>query len=199
MGDLMDVLQGALGGRSVDGIASQLGVDRATAQNAIGVALPVLIGALSRNASTPQGADALNRAVERDHDGSVLDDVIGMVTGGGGAGESILGHVLGGQRSSVQSGIGRASGLDAATVAKLLAILAPIVMGALGRAKGQGNLDSGGLADVLSRAQDDVRQQAPAQTDLLTQMLDANHDGSIADDVARLGTSVLGGLFGRKG
>lgn len=233
MSELMQILGQALDGQAVDQISNQLGMDRDSAQNAIGLAIPVLVGALSRNASTPEGARALESAVERDHDGSILDNLGGLLGGGGGGdllggggagggllgqvlgsvlgggggapaqsdgggllgggiGAAILRHVLGGRQAGVEQGVGRATGLDAATVGQLLAILAPIVMGALGRARQGG----GGLDSILGGAQQEVQQQAPAANDFLTQILDQNRDGSSLDDVARMGAGILGGLFG---
>jgi hypothetical protein len=234
MSELMQILDQALSGHTVDQISSQLGVDRDSAQNAIGLAVPVLLGALSRNASTPEGARALENAVERDHDGSILDNLGGLLGGGGGGllgggggggllgqvlggvlgggggqepaqggggllgggiGEAILRHVLGGRQASVEQGVGRATGLDAGSVAQLLAILAPIVMGALGRARQSGG---GGLDSILGGAQQQVQQQAPGANDFLSGVLDANRDGSSLDDIARMGAGLLGGLFGGK-
>ena len=68
-------------------------------------------------------------------------------------------------------------------------------MGALGRASQQGG---GGLDEILGGAQAHVEQRAPQATDLLSQMLDSNHDGSALDDVARIGMGMLGSLFGKK-
>jgi hypothetical protein len=197
MSALMEILGQSLGGDTMDQIGDQLGVDRATAASAVGVALPVLVGALSRNASTPGGHDALESALERDHDGGILDDLGGFLGGGaGGAGGSILGHVLGGRRDSMAESVGRASGLDAGSAAQLLAMLAPIVLGALTRARQQGG--GGALTDILGGAQSRMQQTAPQGMDIVTQMLDSNHDGNVGDDVARMGIGILGSLFSER-
>jgi hypothetical protein len=197
MSSMMNILGQTLSDDVVAQIGGQLGVDRATAQKAVGLSIPVLVEALSRNASDPAGAQSLEQAVRRDHDGSILDNLGGLLGGGaqGGLGGAILGHVLGGKQNSVQERIGRATGLDAGAVGQLLAILAPIVLGALGRASQGGG---GGLGSVLGGARQEVQAQAPQSTDLFTTILDANKDGSALDDVARMGAGVLGNLFGRK-
>ena len=118
-----------------------------------------------------------------------------IITGGGGGGAAILGHVLGARQGAVQAGISNATGMDGASVARLLAMLAPIVMGALGRTRQQGGADFG-LTDILSGAAAHVGQSAPGGASLIEQMLDADHDGSVIDDVARMGSGLLGGLFG---
>src|SRR5262249_20131902 len=113
----------------------------------------------------------------------------------GGIGGSILGHVLGGRQDSMAQSVGRASGLDAGSAAQLLAMLAPIVLAALGRARGQGG---GSLTDILGGAQSHMQQHSPGGMDLVSQMLDSNHDGSVADDVARMGVGLLGSLFSQR-
>jgi hypothetical protein len=204
MSALMQILDQALGGDTVEQIGSQLGMDPATAQSAVSLAIPVLVQALSRNAASPDGAQALESAVARDHDGSILDQLGGLLGGGllgGGGGQSglgsmgsaILGHILGGSQGNVEQGIGRATGLDPGSAGQLLAILAPLVMGALGRARQQGG---GGLEAILGGAQQQVQQQAPESRGLLATILDSNQDGSALDDVARMGAGLLGGLFG---
>ena len=91
----------------------------------------------------------------------------------------------------------RASTPNGASVARLLAMLAPIVMGALGRTRRQAGADFG-LTDILSGAATQVGQSSPGAS-LIEQILDADHDGSVIDDVARMGSGLLGGLFGGGG
>ena len=64
---------------------------------AMAAALPLLLGALSRNASQGDGASSLHQALANDHDGSILDDIGGFLgSGNTSSGNDILGHVLGG-------------------------------------------------------------------------------------------------------
>ena len=196
MSSLMQILGNALDGQAVERIAGELGVDSQSASTAINMALPILIGGLSRNAATPEGAGALDGALARDHDGSILDDLGSLVMGSqGGVGQAILGHILGVRQEPAQDGISRATGLDGATVSRLLALLAPIVMGALGRARGAQGPEAG-LGGLLGGAQEHYQQQASPGMDLLGLIFDREHDGSISDDVARLGAGLLGGLLG---
>jgi len=64
-------------------------------------------------------------------------------------GGKILGHVFGDKTRAVAQGIVAKSGLDVATVAKMLPALAPVVMGMLSKKKASGSLDAGGLAGML--------------------------------------------------
>jgi hypothetical protein len=146
--DLQSLLGQALGGDSIGRMSQALGADERTTGNAVQAALSMLLGALAHNSSTPTGASSLLGALERDHDGSVLDDVAGFL-GGSSSGQGILGHVFGNKLGAVQNGLGQATGLDASSAGNLLTMLAPIVMGALGRTNRQGGLDVSSLGGLL--------------------------------------------------
>jgi len=194
---MLDMLTSQLGTGGLRQISQQLGADEEATGNAVSAALPVLLGALAKNSARPQGASALLGALDRDHDGGVLDDLSAFLQKPNERdGDGILGHVLGGRRDRVERNVSQASGLDAASVSRLMAMLAPLVMGAVGRARRQQNLDAGGLSDLLSNERTSLQRQNP-QLGGLAQLLDADGDGQVADDVAKLGKKLLGGLFRR--
>src|SRR4051812_27818190 len=133
---LLDMLQQRLGNEAaVRQIGAQLGTDAGTTQSAVAAALPMLVGALARNAQDPAQAGALSQALSTKHDGSILNDVTGhLAQRQFGDGDGILGHVLGGRKDAVATGLGQVAGLDQHKAGMLLAMLAPVVMGALGQA-----------------------------------------------------------------
>ena len=186
-----------LSGDNLGAISQAIGADESTTSSAIQAALPMILGGLARNASSEGGASALAGALDQDHDGSVLDDIAGFVMGGGGQqsnGAGILGHIFGNRNEAVQQGVSQASGLDMGTVAQLLPILAPIVMGYLGRQKQEQGMDASGLAGMLGGAQQQMQQQQSPLMGMLSAVLDSNHDGSMVDDAIRL----AGGFLSRR-
>ncbi|MBS1807797.1 MAG: DUF937 domain-containing protein [Acidobacteria bacterium] len=186
-----------LSGGNVGAISQAIGADESTTSTAIQAALPMLIGGLARNAQSDDGASALAGALDRDHDGSVLDDIAGFVMGGGAQqsnGAGILGHIFGGNQPAVEQGVSQASGLDLGTVAKLLPLLAPIVMGYLGRQKQEQGLDVASLAGMLGGAQQQMQEQQSPLMGMLSAVLDQNRDGSMVDDAIRL----AGGFLSRR-
>jgi len=199
MNTILDIVTQQLGGSNLGQISRQIGADETRTQSAIAMALPVLIGAMARNASDPAGAAALDRALQN-HDGSALDN-LGSLLGRGTnarAGAGILGHILGGKRAPVEQGIGQATGLTSQQVGKLLIVLAPIVMAALSRMRQQraaGGAEAPGVDAVLQQEQQEVARRAP-DAGGLAGILDKNDDGSIVDDLARMAPGMLGGLFG---
>jgi hypothetical protein len=190
---VLDALEAQLGPEVIQKMSSQLGTDTAATSNAISMALPILLGGLSKNAADADGSAALDSALNA-HDGSILDNLGALL--GGGAGGAILGHILGSRRSSVEQGVGRASGLNAQQISQLLVLLAPLVMGVLGRMKRQENIGADQLPVVLGKANLEMSRQSTAVGDL-SRVMDTDADGDIAEEIARIGSSVVGGMFGR--
>jgi hypothetical protein len=199
MNGVLDLLAQNLSGRQADQIAQRIGADPGQTQRAIGAALPAILTALNRNTNSTEGAKALDRALERDHDGSLLDNLGGFLSGGLGGKQADGGGVLGGQRRQVEQGVAQASGLDVGQVSKLLPLLAPVVMAALGRQKRRAGLDGGALSGLLGQEATRARQAAPSGVlGALGGFLDKDGDGSVGDDVAgQVGRAALGKLFGR--
>ncbi len=197
----MDSVFGILGelqrGEGVRHLSMRLGAEETATRDALSSALPLLIGALARNASHRDGARRLSAALDRDHDGSVLGDLPALA-GEARGGEGILRHVFGARQAEVAERLGRGSGLDATTASRLLAALAPLVMGALGRTRRAQRLDDTSLARVLDEERRRAERAAPGGYGLLAQLLDADRDGDTRDDVARFGFGLLRRLFGRR-
>ncbi|MBS0392840.1 MAG: DUF937 domain-containing protein [Comamonadaceae bacterium] len=200
-----------LQGPSLQHIAQQLGTDQAQAQSAVEMALPVLLGALGRNAQDAQGADALFGALQRDHmpaapqqalgmGGMDLGGLLGSMLGGaapsgaaagGDAGAAILGHIFGGGRERVESSLGQAAGVGA-NAGQLLQMLAPVVMSFLAHRVSAGGMDSGGLGHMLG--QERAQSAGTPGGDLLGGLLDRDGDGQVGlGDLVKIGASLLGG------
>ena len=200
MSSLMEALAGQLSGDAVGQISRQLGINEDQASQAISGALPMLFGALAKNSQSADGLSALGGAIDRDHDGSVLDDLAGFlgnsrahdITGGG-----ILRHVLGAQQGNVENSLGRATGLDSRSTGKLLMMLAPLVLGAIGKQRRSGGLDNAGLADLLGGEQRRAEKQNP-NMGLLGSLLDRDGDGDMMDDVAKAGVGFLGSILSKR-
>ena len=185
MSQLMDIVARQLSGDVIARMGNEIGADDASTERAIAAALPLLLGSLARNAQTPDGARSLDGALREDHDGSLLDNLLGGLTAAGtqSDGAKILGHMFGQREPAVRSGVGRASGLDSAQVLRLMSMLAPVVMAALGRMRRQENLAPTDLATRLDRERGEMVRNDSALGGLLTSMLDQDGDGSVMDDI----------------
>jgi hypothetical protein len=206
--NLMDILQGQISDEMLGQISEHIGAEPQQTAQATNSVFATLLGGLANNASSEGGLSALGAALDRDHDGSMLDDIFGMVGGmmqGGDQsaratnGLGILGHILGDRQESAAQQIGQSSGLSMGQVMKLMPILAPIVMSVLGKAKNSGGLDLGSLAGVLMGGAQQAQQQ-PGMGDLLGSVLGSVLGGGQQQQSGGgdLLGSVLGGLFGKR-
>lgn len=198
MFSLDDLLGQQQGGNALGQISNMLGADQSLTSTAIQMALPAIIGGLAKNASTPDGAQSLDNALAQDHDGSLLDNLGGLL--GGGApqtrqtdGGGILGHIFGNNQGQVAQEISNQSGLNIGQVAQLLLTLAPIVMSFLGRQKQQNNLDAGGLSNWLGGQQQQMQSSGNPMMDMVSGMLDRDGDGSAMDDLASMALKYVTG------
>jgi hypothetical protein len=286
MASLLDMLSQQLSPEVVRGMGRQIGADEKQTEQALSALLPMMVGGLAKNtAGNPQGSMKLSQALERDHDGSMLDHITGMLggqnaqqhplagmlgggqqggdllsallgggqSGGqggmgnllggllggmggssqsqqGGAGDllgtllggnsgmanvlgglfgtapassrasnvaGILGNILGGSNvPQIQQGVSKATGLDPNKIGALMAILAPMIMGALGKVKRQQGLDAGGLARVLEGDRQTIEQRVP-EANNISKFLDSNRDGKIdmKDDIAKVGMALGGAML----
>lgn len=201
--NILDLLQGQLSEGLVDQLSQSIGADKQQTNAAASGILSTLMGAIAKNASTPQGAEALNNALERDHDGSILDNLSGFLGGNATAnnskmlnGAGILKHVLGGKQSGAIDMISKMSGLDGGKTGNLMTTLAPLVLGMMGRQKREQGLDTSGLAGMLSKAVQGSQEKRP-EMGLIGKFLDKDGDGNIMDDVAGMGMNILGKFLKR--
>ncbi|MDH0201430.1 DUF937 domain-containing protein [Comamonas aquatica] len=199
--ELMAQLQGA----PMQQMAQQLGADRQQIQTAVGAALPLLLGALGRNAAQPQGAADLMGALQRDHAAAMpqglggLGDLLGAVLGGAGGaaspagqGAAILGHILGGSQQQAQDSLDQATGLGGQTAGQLLSMLAPIVMAFLAQRVQAGNMDAGSLGQSLEQERAQAQNAGGLGGGLLGSLLDQDGDGKLgASDLFKLGSAFL--------
>ncbi len=205
--DLTQLFQSQLSGGVLEQLSQKTGINNTEdTSNAANAVFSTMLGAMSKNASTPEGAQALAGALEKDHDGSILDDIMGYISGTSQPdnpnttnGAGILNHVLGDQQDSVVSAVSQATNLDSSKLSSMMTMLAPIIMGVLGKAKQDTGADAGGLSNILSSVMGSQSGGGNSIMNMVTSLLDKNKDGSVMDDI--LGGSVgsmLGGLFGGK-
>jgi len=198
MESMIEMLTQQLMGQS-SRISRQVGADEEGTKKAIPDVMAILTGALARNSERPEGAQSLLSALDKDHDGSIMDDLPGFIDKfQDGPGDGILKHVLGSRRPVAEQQMSRKSGLDTASIGRLLTMLAPMIMGFLGRNQRQRGLDAGGLAGLLGGERQTAERQAPGAMGMLSQLLDSDGDGDITDDVARIGGGLLSRLFKRR-
>lgn len=187
--NLSDLLNSSIGQNVIQNVSSQLGMNEREASSAVNTAIPAILAGLTKNAQSPTGAESLNNALEAKHDGSLLDNLSGMLQNHPQAlqedGNGILGHIFGGKRDRVEQGVSQKTGLSLSKVGPLLALLAPIVMSYLGKQKRQTNTGAGGLGDLLGSllGGGQAQRSGGGLMDIVGGFLDKDGDGNPLDDI----------------
>ncbi len=204
-------LAARLEGGPAQQIAQHLGISPTQASAAIGAALPLLLGALGRNASQPQGANDLYGALQRDHAGQDIGSVLGSAFGGGGQGSQILGHVFGDRTPRAEQAVGQATGIGPDKAQMLLRWLAPVALAYVANRMfdhrqaatapvATTTTDTSAQAPASPQVLSDVLGQEAAHAQrstggLLGAILDRDGDGKVdIGDLLKAGGSVLGGM-----
>ncbi len=190
MTGLLDSVLGALMNDEVTGqVANKLGLEKTQAQSALTTALPILMQALNKNAATPEGANALENALQK-HQGGIGNVIELLTDSKASEGNKILNHILGEKRNNVEKFVGKNSGISSDIVGNLLSMVAPLLMKSLaGKQSSMGaGISSllGGITGEIQKAGNDKEQS------LIEKLLDRDNDGSILDDIADIGMSFLG-------
>ena len=191
----LEGILGLLNDKDLGKLSSQLGVNENDVKLGLVSALPAILQALNKNTQTAEGAESLNKALEK-HDGSVLNNLSGYLNNPDlNDGVGILNHLFGNQTENVAKAVSKSSGLDSNGSIKMLQILAPLVLGALGKQKKDNNLDASGLDALTSMLALNLgsNEQTSGIMGLVTNLLDSNKDGAIVDDLLGLASKFLGG------
>lgn len=209
MSGILDLIHSDLGKQIIGNITEKTGVNAAQATAVVTNGLPEILGKMQQNVATGDSG-LMGALLGGKHDGSILDNIGGFLNGGDFSdGKKILGHVLGGDQDNMIQGLSSKTGVDSSIISKILPMLAPIVMGYLGKqVQNKGVQSSGGLGDLLGGLLGGANQTGGSS--VLTSVLDQNGDGKldISDAMSALSGNkkksggllggLLGGLFGKK-
>jgi hypothetical protein len=170
MAELTDSLNEILAGRT-DQISRRIGADEDRTRAAVESAVPALLAALSGEADEP----GLKQALRQDHDGAIIDQLPAYLDGSAQLsprttnGAGILDHVLGDRQDEMARALSAKSGLDLGSVMQLLPLLAPILMGMLGKKAGgsSGGFGLDDLGSILGGEREDAKRKNPDIGDIL--------------------------------
>lgn len=197
---LIDLITGSAGNQVAADAESKFGINKNQVIALLAVAAPLIISHLMKKSQAdPKEAEALNTALDKDHDGSILDNP-SQSQDRQQEGGSILSHIFGGEKANVENQLSQNTGISMDKIGPILGMLAPIIMGYIGKQKQESGVTSGGgLGDLLGGILGNASQQAQGQStnpinDILGSVLGGG--SSSADSGNPLGnilSSVLGG------
>ena len=172
---LIDLITGNAGTQVAEQAENKFGIQKNQVIALLAVAAPLVISYLKNKSQDANEAEALNQALDRDHDGSVLNDP-SQLEARQQEGGSILDHIFGGQKAQVENSLSEQTGISMNKIGPILGMLAPLIMGYIGREKQSNGVNSGGLGDLLGGILGGAQNQAQAQpsnpiNDILGQVL----------------------------
>jgi hypothetical protein len=145
-------------------IAVTLGLDRNTARTSIGASVPALLAAFSGAAAQPGGAQRLADAANQQT--GTLDSLTSMIGGQNefaDRGSRMLSSLLGGgQQNALTSAVASFTGIGQGASSSLLGMLAPVVMGVIGKQLGSGGVNSNSVANLLASQKDNIIAALPS-------------------------------------
>jgi hypothetical protein len=194
---LIDLLTGNTGNQVAEQAENKFGISRNQVIALLAVATPLIISYLRNKSQDAKEAEALNNALDKDHNGSILNDA-SQIESRQAEGGSILDHIFGGQKSTVENQLSQNTGISIDKIGPVLAMLAPVVMGYIGQQKQQNNVSAGGLGDLLGGILGNASNQAQAQqsnplNDILGSVLGSGQSQSSGNPLNDILGSVLGG------
>jgi len=193
---LIDLLTGNTGNQVAERAESKFGIDRNQIIALLAVAAPLIISYLRKKSQDTQEAESLNAALDKDHDGSILNDV-NQAEARQSEGNSILTHIFGGEKNNVENQLSQKTGVSIDKIGPVLSMLAPIIMGYIGKEKQQNNVGAGGLGGlldgILGNASDQAKnQQSNPLNDVIGNILGNGNSGSSSNPLNDIIGSVLG-------
>ena len=181
--DIQSMIQDMLKSGQAESISKKANISQDQLSQIISTGLPMIIGSMANNASSKDGADALNGALDSHVNSSVLDNADDAASDSTAEdGLKILGHIFGGKNDTSANKVAKKTGVDASTVLQVLSLVAPLVMAYLAKQKAKDSVSSGGLASIL--------------TDLLTASQSPNKGGT--NGFGELVGNILGNLLNKK-
>ncbi|KQS94260.1 DUF937 domain-containing protein [Chryseobacterium sp. Leaf394] len=195
---LLDLLTGNTGNQVAEQAENKYGVSKTQILALLAVAAPLVISYLRNKSQDAKEAESLNNALDKDHDGSILDDVsqAGARQGEGG---SILSHIFGNEKNTVENNLSQNTGISIDKIGPILAMLAPVIMGYIGKEKQQNNVGAGGLGDLLGGILGGAQTQAQASNDPLSNILGSVLGGGNSQSSGGGLGDILGSVLGGGG
>lgn len=146
--DLVNILSSLAGNDTVNEISKKFNIDTNKVSSVITSALPTLVGAMQKNASTEGGAAALAKALG-DHAGNAGSMLNNLKNVDLNDGSKILGKILGSNASSIFDKIGKQTGTTSGQVNNILSSIAPAMLNLIGKLKNNNNTGNDALGALL--------------------------------------------------
>lgn len=195
MASILDLLNTDRGTELISKASKSTSESKEKVTGVIGMALPLLLGAMKRNINSPEGKNNLDQALnDKKHGENYLENFSEMdpdeMTADG---SKILDHILGDRQNHIITTIATTMGMKNSTVAEITKMLAPLLLSILASQKRKENIDASGLGELLSSV---MGSSGKFDNSLIETLLDNKPDINVINDVK--GMILGGGKSGKK-
>ncbi len=208
MASILDLLNTDKGSIFISKAMDKTGESKDTITTALGLALPILLGAMKKNIQDEKGARELNSALnDTKHGKEFLDNLNhkepSAITSEGG---KILKHVLGSNQENINKTVATTLGIEQSSISDIIKMAAPLLMSVLASQKKEEKVETSGLDNLIESV---MGSSVKFDSSLISTFLDNNKDGSVIDDIngmifggnykSKKGNGgILGGMLGGK-
>jgi hypothetical protein len=173
-----DVMNKLSSGNHISAISKAVGGDETAVKSALGMSLPLVLGAMANHASTPGGTEMLTKTLAQAGTSNPMDNMSGLIANPAAAGGSgIVNTLLGSQMGTIQNAISQKTGLPPAAVGQVMAIAIPVIMGHVGKMFIQQKMGPQHLTSLLGDHAKMALQSSPEAIGI-AQQLPAAQEGS---------------------
>jgi Uncharacterized conserved protein len=126
------ILKNMTSNSSIGALAEKAGVSADSVEKAVTSAVPSLIGSLTKNASSAEGAKSLMGALAQHNDSSDVSSQIANADAEDG--NKIIGKIMGDDKDDFISSIAKKAGIDAGASNKILSNISPALLSMISQA-----------------------------------------------------------------
>jgi hypothetical protein len=160
-------------GNKLSAISKSVGGDETAVKSALGMSVPLVLGAMANHASTPGGTEMLTKTLAQAGTSTPLGTMSGLMANPSTvSGSGMLNTLLGSQMGTIQNAISQKTGLPPAAVSQVMAIAVPVIMGQVGKMFAQQNVDKNTLHGVLADQSKAALQSSPEAASLVQHLPD---------------------------
>jgi hypothetical protein len=207
MASILDFLGTHKGAEFISMATEITSESREKVTTALGMGLPILIGAIKMNITSPEGMETLNRALKENRNAEIFLDNINGVNSSEikQEGSKILDNILGSNKETIFTTIGSTLQMKESSVANILKMASFLLMNILSFQKHKDNITFSELESLVNSI---MGASSQFDASLIETFLEKSKDGSIIKDVEGLvlgsdenrkkDGGILGGMLGGK-
>ena len=166
-GNLVETVKSYLTPDVVKNASSLVGEPESSTHRALQGAVPAMLGGLVNVSSTQEGASSLAGMIRDGGFAAALENPAALFSGGSmtsgmmSVGQSLIGKIFGNRASSVTEAVASSSGVKSSSVSSLMALLAPLTLGVVGKIAGSQGLNAAGISNLLQGQKRDIASAVP--------------------------------------